>query len=357
MPTVFEKILIQLKKTKAKNFFRMIGYRFFLSVRSDFLSEKRRKLFAGKRRRTEWRNNLFGYVSVFKDELKVREYNIYRGYYCGLCKALGKYFSQSVRLGLNYDFAFLALTMGAMSEKKTEIRQEHCVIHPLSKRPVSHDEQALSYAAHMSIMVTYFKLVDDYNDLKSLKSIFAILFYKRQLKKCKKQYAYEYNLIEKQLKELSCLEKQHCDDIDRTADCFAKILECLFTPSYLHLTESGKRALGEFGYHLGRFIYIIDALQDICEDDKHQNYNPILQKDRKEGEDIHAFCRRIKEKYCFTLTLTLDAMAKSFELIPFRRYRAILENVVYLGLRGVLDRVIEKDGQDNLPKGEYNESI
>ena len=305
----------------------------------------------------EWRSTLFGYVSVFKDELKVREYNIYRGYYCGLCKALGKHFSHPVRMGLNYDFAFLALTMGAMSKEKTEIRQEHCVIHPLSKRPVSHDEQALSYAAYMSIMVTYFKPIDDYNDLKSLKSIFAILFYKGQLKKCKKYYEHEYNLIEKQLKELSHLEKQHCDDIDRTADCFAKILECLFTPSYLNLTESEKKALGIFGYQLGRFIYIIDALQDIPEDDKHQNYNPILLKERKKGESVDAFYQRIKEKYCFILTLTLDAAAKSFELIPFRRYRPIVENVVYLGLRGVLDRVIEKHGQESLPKGEFNESI
>lgn len=300
---------------------------------------------------------MFGYVSVLKDELKVREYNIYRGYYCGLCKTLGKHFSQTVRLGLNYDFAFLALAMGAMSQEKTELRQEHCVIHPLSVRPVSHDEKALTYAAYMSIIVTYFKLIDDYNDLKSLKSIFAMLFYKRQLKKCKRYYKDEYNLIEKQLKELNRLEKQHCDDVDLAADCFAKILECLFTPSYLHLTESEKKALGVFGYQLGRFIYIIDAYQDIRDDEKKQNYNPILLKEQKKQESVDALLDRIREKYCFTLTLTLDAAAKSFELIPFRRCRPILENVVYLGLRGVLDRVIEKDGQKKLPKGEYNEPI
>lgn len=300
---------------------------------------------------------MFGYVSVFKDELKVREYNIYRSYYCGLCKALGRHFSQTVRMGLNYDFAFLALVIGAMEESNEGFRQERCIAHPLTKRPVSHDDPALRYAAYMSIMVTYFKLIDDYNDLKSLKSIIALLFYKRQLKKCRKQYEKEYVLIENQLKELSRLEKAGCADIDLSADCFAKILECLFTPGYLNLEENDRRALGVFGYQLGRFIYIIDAYQDAADDIKHKNYNPILLKEYQAGEDISAFYQRIKDKYSFTLTLTLDAVAKSFELVRFRRYRPILENVVYMGMRGVLDRVLEKDGQKKLQKGENNESI
>ncbi len=297
---------------------------------------------------------MFGYVSVLKDELKIREYNIYRGYYCGLCKTLGKQFSQAVRLGLNYDFAFLALVMGALSDEQPEPVQEHCIIHPLSKRPVSRDEAALSYAAYMSIMVTYFKLMDDRQDLGSLKSMLALVFYKRQLRKCKRKYPAQYTLIETQLKELNRLEKQQCADIDLVADCFAQILSCLFVPDYLALDEKTKKALQVFGYQLGRFIYIIDAYHDIREDAKHHNYNPILLKEQKEGEQADAFCQRIRDKYSFSLTLTLDAVAKSFELIPFRKYRPIIENVVYLGLRSVLDKVMTEEA---LSKGEQNESI
>ncbi len=297
---------------------------------------------------------MFGYVSVLKDELKVREYQIYRSYYCGLCKALGKHFSQTVRLGLNYDFAFLALTMGALSKEKTNICQEHCLIHPVTKRPVSHDEKALSYAAYMSVLVTYFKLIDDCKDLWSIKSMIALLFYKRQMKKCKKEYPQEWSLVKKRLGELNQLERDHCDDIDKVADCFAQILEALFTPSYLKLSDTDRRALGVFGYQLGRFIYIIDALQDIREDAKHNNYNPILLKERNPGEDIDSFILRIKEKYCFSLTLTLDALAKSFELVTFHRYRPILENVVYLGLRSVLDKTA---GELPSLKGDSYESV
>ncbi len=294
-------------------------------------------------------NNLFGYVSVLKDELKIREYQIYRGYYCGLCKTLGKQFSQVVRLGLNYDFAFLALVMGALSDEKSDLTQEHCIIHPISRRPVSQDETALSYAAYMSIMVTYFKLVDDRRDLGSLKSLCALIFYKSQLYKCRKKYQQQYTLIETQLKELNRLEKQKCADIDLVADCFAQILGCLFTPAHLQLNEKEKKALYVFGYHLGRFIYIIDAYQDIREDAKHNNYNPILLKEQKEGEPIDTLCQRIREQYAFSLTLTLDAVAKSFELIPFRKYRPIVENVVYLGLRNVLDKVMTGE---SMPKGD-----
>ncbi len=299
-------------------------------------------------------NNLFGYVSVLKDELKIREYHIYRSYYCGLCKTLGKQFSQVVRLGLNYDFAFLALTMGALSDTPAGVVQEHCIIHPISRRPISQDEKALSYAAYMSIMVTYFKLIDDRRDLGSLKSMLALMFYKSQLRKCKKKYQRQYTLIETQLKELNRLEKEGCTDIDLVADCFAQILGCLFVPEDLDLDEKASRALHVFGYQLGRFIYIIDAFQDIREDAKHHNYNPILLKERKPGEEVDALCQRIREKYLFTLSLTLDAVAKSFELIPFQKHRPIIENVVYLGLRGVLDKVMMGKSPS---KGEKNESI
>ena len=90
---------------------------------------------------------VFGYVNIYKDELKVKDYNIYRSYYCGLCKKLGEEFSIRARLSLNYDFAFLALVLSSLSDCKEEIKYENCFIHPLTKRPVLKSDDYFTYSA------------------------------------------------------------------------------------------------------------------------------------------------------------------------------------------------------------------
>ncbi|MBQ4109404.1 MAG: hypothetical protein IJC74_00825 [Clostridia bacterium] len=285
---------------------------------------------------------MFGYVNVYKDELKIKDYNTFRGFYCGLCKILGNEFSQSVRMGLNYDFAFLALVLSSLS-KTQEIKQEKCIIHPINKRPVVKNDEILVYSAYMSVITTYFKLADDCSDKKNLKSLIALLFYKRHLKKAKKRYPEEYKCINEQLKRLKNLEKANSCDTDETADCFAKILEKLFSPQNLETDDISKKALANFGYNLGRFIYLIDAYDDIGEDIKNKNYNPVVNYYRYNGEDINNFTEKIKDKVDFGLMLTLDSVAKAFELIEFKKNRELISNIVYLGLRNKKDSVLTAD--------------
>ena len=101
---------------------------------------------------------MFGYVNAYKDLLRVCDYNVFRGYYCGLCKQLGKSFNQLTRVGLSYDMTFLAILMSSLDEGKPEMNLENCIAHPLSKRPVIHNDQGISYSADMSILLTYWHL-------------------------------------------------------------------------------------------------------------------------------------------------------------------------------------------------------
>lgn len=276
---------------------------------------------------------VFGYVNIYKDELKVKDYNIYRSYYCGLCKKLGEEFSIRARLSLNYDFAFLALVLSSLSDGKEEIKYENCFIHPLTKRPVLKSDDYLTYSAYMSIIVTYFKLKDDVSDNKNIKSFFAYLFFKGYFKKAKKKYPKKCEIIKTILEELNIKEKENCADIDEVSDCFGRLLSEVF------LKDGEDRALKEFSYQLGRFIYIIDALDDIEKDIKSKNYNPFIKKYSYINEDAKEFKKRVCSEYDLIVTLTLESIASAFELIDFKKNKTILQNIVYLGLRKEKDKV------------------
>ena len=128
---------------------------------------------------------MFGYVNIYKDELKIKDYNLWRSYYCGLCKILGKNYNQLTRLGLNYDMTFLSIIIGAALNEKPKITKERCIIHPINKRFTAVSEKALSYAGAISIVLTKEKLEDDINDDKKISAFFLKSHICTPLKKLK----------------------------------------------------------------------------------------------------------------------------------------------------------------------------
>lgn len=285
---------------------------------------------------------LFGYVTPYKDELKIREYTIFRAYYCGLCKVLGKRFNQLVRMGLNYDFTFLALLLSSLSQETDTSRAEGCIANPIKKKPVVRPNSYIEYSADMSIMLVYFKLLDDWKDERSLAALAALLVYLLPVKKVKKLYPEKYNSIQSALEKLNELEKQKCHIIDESADAFAGLMQQIFTyPGFDD--EKVNRILAWLGYNLGRWIYILDAFHDVEKDIKQNSYNPVLlQYEYKTGEDIEEFKARVKEPLEMSLTFTLDNIAKSFELLDIKHHRSILNNIIYMGVRHRMEQIINK---------------
>ena len=113
---------------------------------------------------------MFGYVTPLKPELKIREYEMFRGYYCGVCMHIKDTFGNLPRLTLNYDMAFLGLLLDALHNETPKIDFKRCMAHPLKKKPMIIDNKALEYTAAMNVSLVYYKLIDDVNDDKSIKS-------------------------------------------------------------------------------------------------------------------------------------------------------------------------------------------
>ena len=192
------------------------------------------------------------------------------------------------------------------------------------------NDDAVNYAAGVGELLMYLKLKDDRDDDGSMKARLGMTALKSGKEKALKKHGGAYDFISEKLGELSELEKQDCAEIDEVADRFAKILEFIFTPKLVKDPDT-VRILAWFGYNLGRWLYIIDAYNDMEKDFKSGSYNTFLV---NAGSDVLEEKEKIRERVDFTLTLTLENMASALELLKLHRNRSLIENIVYQGLKG-----------------------
>ncbi len=266
---------------------------------------------------------MFGYVNVCRDELKVRELALFNAYYCGLCKRQGKLCGAASRLILSYDFTVLALLLDAMEEEKPTVSKGRCMLHPFKKRPVVTESKSMDYCARMSVALAYYKALDDFRDEGvSVKN--AVLALKPAVNKIKKRYPDKLKLIEKYLDEIASAEKSGEKNIDIPAGAFGRLLAELFSPD-----GQENRALYEFGYNIGRWIYVIDAIDDFEKDSKKGRFNPFNSADE------------IKEQQ-EAVWYNLSAAAAAYELLEIKRNKSILDNIVYIGLKNATEKVLKE---------------
>lgn len=274
---------------------------------------------------------MFGYVNLYKPLLKDEDFSVFKAYYCGLCKELGRSFNQAVRLGLSYDFTFLALVLDSLNNDELKIGEMSCSKHFGKKRKVIFDNEYIMYSAAMSVALNYYKLTDDIYDDKSIKAFICRIPYLRQLKKIDKVFDIVISDIEKRLDNLKFFEKNLSKNIDEVSHEFAKLMETVFSYNI---------NLKKFGYNLGKFIYIIDAFDDIDNDLAKKRYNPILLKYNYNGTCAEK--KKIAEEIDFILTFTLSQIASEYEKLKVYKNKNLIDNIIYYGLRQKKDIILHK---------------
>ena len=281
---------------------------------------------------------MFGYIVPDKPELKVKELDAFKGYYCGLCKQLKKSYTFFSRLFLNYDCAFLSLILDSVSEEAPQCRREACAFSPFHKKCITWAGTA-PYAAAINVMLAKNSIRDHIRDEKKVYLLPAEMMLARGYRRAKKDYPEAAESIMHALDKLETLEKVGERDIDRVSDVFAVMLSELVTAG----TDTAKIAFKHLGYHVGRWLYLIDAYDDLEKDIKHRAYNPLIYRfDYHKDENLSAFRKRIDEDIRFNLYYSLSEAANAFELIDFKKNRALLENIIYLGLKKRTEQVLAK---------------
>lgn len=284
---------------------------------------------------------MFGYVRPFKPYLRMCEYEVYRAVYCGVCKAIGREFGQIPRFSLSYDLAFLALCDMSLNKEQLVCKSQRCIAHPFVKRTCGLDNKALRRSASIGSILVYHKLKDDISDsdLKDrLKAKAALVFFEGVYNKASVKYKSLSEQIEHQLKLQNQLEKEKCSSVDMASSPTAEIMRAAFCAVSDDLDK--KMKLGRFGYFLGRYIYLTDALDDIIKDSVSGSYNPLLC--GISGKLSQKEYKRIAAKTESSIRLTLGSLAESYVALDFGLYKTILDNIIYLGLNDTFIRVKER---------------
>ena len=283
---------------------------------------------------------MLGYVKPDRAELRIREYELYRGIYCSLCNALGRNYSPAARLLLSYDFTLAAMIRLASAQSSCDFEIKHCPFNPAKKCSFCKRESELDYCAHIIIIITYYKLIDNIKDRGFFKKLAALLLLpviSLMHKKAAKKAPDAERIIAESMKNQADIEKSENCSLDEAAhnSAFAtgKILSAGFEG------ETAEK-LDSLGYLLGRFVYIIDAADDLEDDIKKKNFNPFMGEfpSLDSDESKKAFAQRAEK----ALNLTQGRLLEIKDTLEFRRFGAIIDNILSGGLDKSADAVIRK---------------
>lgn len=300
---------------------------------------------------------MVGYVVCDKYELKVREFRVYNGYYCGLCKTVGSRHGQVLRPGLSYDMSFLALMLAALTGPDSRISAEHCAAHHIRKKPVVRNS-AVDYASDIMMLLGWANHADDEKDgdLSASDRILTPVWKKLRAEagRVSKQLPDTARAIGGALRALDGLEAAGNASIDAAANTFADVMKAVFLGYFREFLPNGNvdealiKTLSAFARSLGRWIYLIDAADDFYEDRKSGSYNVFAV---RFGSDLKA----AKNAAAGALYHDLAQASAAFDLMDVRENHGILENVIDSGLRKKTEEVLNYFGQPKpkAPKDTY----
>ena len=280
---------------------------------------------------------MFGYIKPFRPELKIREAEDYKAVYCGLCKELGRSYGIFARMTLSYDFAFMAMLFMSLDKNSCPSFEKcSCIAHPFKKQCRCLGNRAISLSARAAMILTYYKLKDDLSDKGFFKKIAAAVLFPFAASARKKALSFGEEAIfidnsaAEMMAEQKILEEEKTPLPDRAAEPTAKFLSRIIT---LGGNSGNERILERFGYLLGRYIYLCDALDDLEDDIKKGNYNPFIFGGEKAVSEAKS-----------ALFLTTAELFDDLELLELDKYKEIVENTIGLGLKAEIERIINKKG-------------
>jgi hypothetical protein len=294
---------------------------------------------------------MFGYVLPVQKDLKDHEFALYHSFYCGICLTIKSKFGQVARLATGYDMTFLAILLSDINCQQTDFRVCKCLGNPFCKRTVVDTNPLLEKIADISIILAYHKSRDDIMDKSKLKGHVVEVLFKKPYR-IAKENSYELDsLIDSSLKDLNSLEKQEQPTLDRLAHPFANMLKQVST---LLCGQNSSDNLQQLCYNIGKFVYLIDALDDLDQDIKKNTFNAYLaasksweqeQSPQTKFESKSQFLAKYKTQVEFSLNSTINRSIEAFNNLDFFQSYSVLKNIIHFGLRFKLSQVLNAKGK------------
>lgn len=276
---------------------------------------------------------VFGYIRIQKSELLVREYDAYKSVYCGLCKQMGRDYSRLSRLILSYDCTFYAVMLMSLRRSCEGFNDGRCRFNPLKKcKFCDCGDDAVSKAAALSVILAYYKLIDNIEDSGFFGRLGCKLirpFFSRWRKKALNRYSELDEIASDMMNAQQNAERNPDCSLDMAADPTASMLARVLE---LEANDEGeKRILSQIGYGLGRFIYLVDAADDYNDDVKSGSFNPFKNTDEDLFETVNN-----------NLSQALASVYDAYNLLELVDFKGIIDNVILRGLPSVQAEITRK---------------
>ena len=261
---------------------------------------------------------MFGYIAVNKPEMKIREFELYQSYYCGLCRSLKERYGRRGQMTLSYDMTFLALLLTSLYEPEEKNGCERCAMHPLRKHEFR-SSRYTDYAADMNILLSYEKCMDDWKDEHNRKRKLAALLLKGKNESVCEKHPQKFAKICQLMERIHEIEQAQSSNIDEASGVFGELMAEVF----VYRPDEWEDTLRRMGFFFGKFIYLMDAYEDIGEDIKKGTYNPM--------KELYAR-PDFEEQAGQMLVMMMAECCRAFERLPIVENTGILRNILYSGV-------------------------
>lgn len=287
---------------------------------------------------------MFGYIKTDKPEMKIKEYEAYRGLYCSLCKAMGKHFGLFSRLTLSYDITFLLLVRLSFTGTLPSFESGRCPFNPTKKCSYCcNADEELRYASAVSMMMFYHKVRDNISDsgfFKRLAMYLLLPWAKVKYNKARKMYPQVADIIEESMNRQAHTENKNTVITDEAAHSSADALGKI---TAYNINDSDGN-IYRFGYGVGKWIYLTDAFDDIGKDIKSGSYNVFVNKYNLTSSELSD---EIKEDIAGVINMSGGMFVTAYENINSKYLAAIIENIIYEGMHKSLDRILKGEKDKN----------
>lgn len=263
---------------------------------------------------------MFGYININRKELSRENEEAYQAYYCGLCQELKRICGTKGQMLLNYDMTFLVVLLTGLYELEDTETSFTCALHP-AKKHTARINDATRYAADMNILLGYHNLQDDWKDERAYSKKALARMFQKEYDRIRLAYPRQTQAVEQYMEKLQQAEEQKESNLDVIAGLTGQMTGEIFDWKQDEWSEE----LRCLSFYLGKFIYLMDAYEDLDKDRKKQQYNPFLQMECQSEEDFETFARLL-------LSSMVSESARSFERLPILEHADILRNILYSGV-------------------------
>ncbi len=275
---------------------------------------------------------MFGYVRTDTPYLFIKDDNLYRAMYCGVCKGIGATCGQTARIGLSYDVTFLSVILHNILGVDVKIEKQHCLTHCIRSRQMAEVDELTKQLGVFNTVLVYYKYTDDIKDGDRGRG--KRLWFKKGFKRAKKKYPEIVAIVRDNLAEQEKVERDKTDSVDRAADATAKMLSEF---SDYALGEKATADTRKLFYAIGKWIYLIDAIDDYDKDLKKGAYNPFICAYGAESRE--ALMTEQKENTAFIFQSIFCDIRESLAAIPFHFNHDLSDNILLRGLPMVTERI------------------